>query len=209
MTLMALTLTERLKLARDDYDQQEKLYTSLVLGQRFYIGISVILCGASISLSDIDFLQRGGWTSWLILATACVFWICLFGVMYQLFRTVLGEPWAMPRSVDHYFAWKAERLKQIGSGKYATGEKSPEEFAEDEMLCLMSDAYAVSTSVNREGNLNRQSMVQRAGKLLLCCLVALGLQSASKIVHSLNHGREQRHETSTTAPAASGTHRHE
>lgn len=199
---MAIMPLERLKLARDDYDQQEKLYNSLVLGQRFYIGIAVILSGASISPTGDTLFNSRDWSSWLVVATAILFWLCLAGVLYHLLRMVLGEPWAMPRSIDHYFAWKTHRVKQLEGGDYEIGEKTQAEFAEAEMLSYMTTAYADSTNVNREANMSRQRRLQWVGKLLITCVISLGLQGLSNVIFSFEHGTELQSQGTTAAAAA-------
>lgn len=200
-----MTPLELLKLARDDYDLQEKLYNSLILGQRFYIGIAGLLAGASLSLADLEMARKGAFSSWLVLAAAAVFWFFILRVMWQLFRMIMGEPWTMPQSLDQYLKWKSERLKQIGGGEFDTGTKTPAEFAEDEMLCEMAAAYADSTSINREGNLSRQQRVQKIGRFLLLAVVALGLQGVAKGLYSYSHGTERaKTSTATSSPASAG-----
>lgn len=206
---MPLSLPDRLKLARDDYDQQEKLYNSLVLGQRFYIGIVAVIANASIKLTDPDMLRGWDARSLTHFATTTLVWASIALALYHLSRLILGEPWANPRSVDHYFAWKAERLKQLASGQFDTGTQTPEEFADDEMLCEMANAYADSTNVNREGNLSRQRRVQLVGKSLIAAVIALGLQGGATLAYSWGNAGQR--SEATPAPAAtcpaSGYHR--
>lgn len=205
-----MTPLDRLKLAREDYDQQEKLYNTLVLGLRFYVGIAALLGGWSLSLSKLETFEWR-WDAVPIVLAGLVFWGVLLVVLYQLFQLFRGDHWTIPRTVDHYLKWEKERLEQLKSGEFETGDKSPAQFAEDEMLEQMTGAYADSACINRAANLTRQRYVTRAGKYLLVAVLALGLQGIGRMIYVQRHAKQSEQRIAkvaapTTAPAGSGGH---
>lgn len=205
-----MTPLDRLKLARDDFDQQEKLYNTLALGQRFYVGIVALLGGWSFSLLKIEALDSRWDTIFLIAATA-VFWAVLVAALYHLFQLFRGDHWTIPRTLDHYLKWEKDRLGPLQSGDFNIGDKTPAEFAEDAMLEQMTGAYADTACVNRAANLKRQTRVTKVGKVLLLAVLGLGLQGVARIIYEQRHGKqsEQPAETAATAPSGPGAGRHD
>ena len=204
-----MTPLDRLKLARDDFDQQEKLYNTLALGQRFYVGVVALLGGWSLSLVKIEALDSRRDTVSLIGATA-VFWVVLCVALYHLFQLFRGDHWTIPRTLDHYLKWEQDQLKPLMSGDYEIGGKTPAEYAEDEMLKEMMGAYADAACVNRAANLKRQKRVTKVGKVLLLTVLALGIQGVARIIYEQRHGKQSGQPAqATAAPASPGAGRHD
>lgn len=207
---MPITALDRLKLAREDFDAQEKLYNTLILGLRFYVGIAALMGGWSLTLVDIDDI-RAEWDVWFVIVSTIGFWVALLCVIYHLFLLFKGDHWTIPRTFDHYLTWERQRFKQLRSGDFDTGEKTPAQFAEDEMLEQMTGAYADTACVNRTANLRRQTLITKVGKLLLVALIMLGIQGLTGMIYSQRHGEQRKQQlvqtaAAPTAPAGSGRH---
>ena len=190
---------DRLKLAREDFDIHEKLYSMLVLGIRFFVGTVALLGGWSLSLVDTTAIWSR--TGWFLAISTVAFWSILAIAIYHLFVLFKGDHWVIPRTFDCYAAWEKKRLGSLKSGTFDLAGKTPEQFAEDEMVEDMTNAFADCASVNRVANLARQKRITIVGKVLLISSLSLGMQGLAYTIHRQSHGNPTE-QPAVTAPAS-------
>lgn len=202
-----------LKLAREDYDRQDKYSEALGRSGQFILALGTVVATASIAMFRSDMVENGtiSGRAYCFFIAAALLWIDLFWVWTLLARSLWKEKSPVPRTIDDYLTWRKRRKQGLLSAKFSdtdAASMSTNEMAEDMLI-----AYANSACVNREINLKRQRIIAKATTRLIVGTVLLGLQASFYCaflygevsdgrIKAIGTGRQQAGCTAKASPSA-------